>query len=300
MRKIVVLLMGGLGNQMFQYAIGRALSLRYEADLILDTWSGFMFDYQYHRKYELDAFPIEARPATALERLPFWFNQLERRLRPGAVDVLKTKFYGCQINEVKKQYLHQVFNYQPLTSCWLTGYWQSPEYFQDYSSTILSELNPPLPKEDKFLQLGVEMRQKASVAIGIRLFEEEKDPDAATRDGRLKTITDLNNAIASLKSQVLDPHFYIFCTYRSPLLSKLHLPDATTTFVTQDDGFEGAKESLWLLSQCRHHLITVSTFYWWGAWLSRKIYSKNSQVILAASSWNVNNINAIPCEWQQF
>jgi len=298
MAKIVLLLMGGLGNQMFQYAAGRALSLRCGADLVLDTWSGFVSDYKYHRKYELDAFPIKARSAIALERLPFWFNQLERKFRPGTVDLFQPRTYGCHINEIKKEYLPQVANYQPLESCWLTGYWQSPEYFRDYSSIIFNELSPPLPKEEKFLQLGAEMRQKTSVAVGIRLYKEVKKPDFAARDGSLKTITDLNNALGRLISQIPNPHFYIFCTHRSPLLSELHLPSAATTFLTQDDGFEGAKESLWLLSQCRHHLVTVSSFYWWGAWLSHKVYSQNSQIILAAN--NFKNVNAIPCEWQQF
>lgn len=36
MKKVIVEISGGLGNQMFMYAIGRALSLRIGGELILD------------------------------------------------------------------------------------------------------------------------------------------------------------------------------------------------------------------------------------------------------------------------
>ena len=297
MVRIVVQLTGGVGNQLFQYATARALTLRCGGELVLDTWSGFVRDYQYRRQYELDAFPLQSRPANALERVPFWLYRLENRISPQPRTLFQRKIYGNFIVESQREYLSEIGKYQPASSCWMTGYWQSPKYFQDYNSIILKELTPPLPKNDKFIKLGAEMQQRPSVSLGIRLYEESNNPTGHARDGKLKTPSDINGAIDSLIAQIPDPHFYVFCTHRSPLFSELHLP-ANTTFVTHDDGFEGALERLWLLSQCRHHLMTNSSFYWWGAWLSQMVYNQKEQIVLAANNF-INQDSLLP-QWQQF
>ena len=60
---IATRLMGGLGNQMFQYAAGRALAAAHSAELVLDTKTGFVRDRLFRRSYALDPFPIRAREA---------------------------------------------------------------------------------------------------------------------------------------------------------------------------------------------------------------------------------------------
>ena len=76
-------------------------------------------------------------------------------------------------------------------------------------------------------------------------------------------------------------HFFIFCSHRSSLLDGLRLP-GKVTYVTPDDGFEGTIEGLWLMTQCRHHIITNSSFYWWGAWLSSANYPSDGSEVFAA------------------
>lgn len=78
MKKISIYLSGGLGNQMFQYAFGRALSLKLSCNLVIDDWSGFIRDYQYKRNYELDYFDIYPRKSNFIQKLPIWMLKFEQ------------------------------------------------------------------------------------------------------------------------------------------------------------------------------------------------------------------------------
>ncbi|OBU76944.1 hypothetical protein A9P98_12010 [Cylindrospermopsis raciborskii CS-505] len=71
MKKTVVLLKGGLGNQMFQYAFARSISLKNSSKLVIDNWSGFTFDYKYHRQYELGTFSIVGPPRQPNRKVSF-------------------------------------------------------------------------------------------------------------------------------------------------------------------------------------------------------------------------------------
>ena len=49
-RKIYIKLIGGLGNQLFQYSCAKNLSIELNGDLIIDDKSGFFFDVKFNRK----------------------------------------------------------------------------------------------------------------------------------------------------------------------------------------------------------------------------------------------------------
>ena len=74
----------------------------------------------------------------------------------------------------------------------------------------------------------------------------------------------MNKLIKKYKS----PKIYIFSTKNHDCLNQLNLPK-NTKFLTEDNGFSGDLNNLWLMANCKHHIITNSSFYWWGAWLSQ-------------------------------
>jgi hypothetical protein len=299
MRRVIVFLNGGLGNQMFQYAAGRALALRNGVDLVLDTWSGFIRDFQYRRHYELDALPIQARAASPWERMPIWLYRADKRLRGIRETCIQPRWYGRFLVETDFEYLVEVAQAPIDGTTWLVGYWQSPRYFSEYDETLRGELMPPAPVRQRFLDMGRLMRESESVALGVRLYEESANPAAHARDGRVKTAGDINGVIAHMRSQRPDARFFVFCTQRSPMFEQLDLPESTV-FVTHDDGYKGTLETLWLLSQCRHHVFTNSSYYWWGAWLSTAQYGATSggQQIIAAD--NFVNRDALCVGWETF
>jgi hypothetical protein len=297
MRRLTVYLNGGLGNQMFQYAAGRAMAIRHGVDLVLDTWSGFVRDYQYRRHYELDALPIQARQATLGERIPIWLYRLENKLFNPPVDTNQKRMYGKFLVENELRFLPEISAMPFSKKAWLVGYWQSPLYFEEFAATLRIELMPPPPTASKFLELGAAIRALDSVALGVRLYEESTDPAVHARENKIKSAADINQAIERLRVQRPNATFFVFCTHRSQALLELNLPE-NTVFATHDDGYEGTIERMWLLSQCRHHIITNSSYYWWGAWLSQSFYKNEKQLVFAAD--NFINEDGICANWEKF
>lgn len=299
MKTVYAYLNGGLGNQMFQYATARALALRTGANLVLDSWSGFVRDFEYHRSYELHFLPIQARAATTLERAPIWLFRMDNKLRGKKKNVFQHRFYGNFLVETEMRYLPKIGIFDAVNTTWMVGYWQSPLYFQEYAKILRTELMPPQPIQAKFLDLGKILREKESVALGIRLYEESSNPAFDADDLKVK-VAAVNSAILRLQKLQPKAQFFVFCTHRSSILTELKLPKSTV-FVTHDDGYEGTIERLWLLAQCKHHIFTNSSYYWWGAWLSASLHSDahgGCRYIFAEEKFN--NRDGLCPEWQKF
>jgi hypothetical protein len=297
-KKVIVHLNGGLGNQMFQYALGRRLvEENKNSELVLDNWSGFVRDYSYNRVYELHTFPIKGRIIKIGELVKFWLYKFLKKLNflSGAKNV---KMFGCMfINEEELKFdeitINQ-FNYET----WILGYWQSYKYFQSIKKHLFKELTPLKPNDKIFIDIAnVIQNSNNSVALGVRLYEESLNPSAHALDGRIKSATEINVAIKKLQTSYPDAVFFIFCTYRSKMLDQLDLPE-NSYYLTHGDGYKGTNDRLWLLTQCKHHIFTNSSYYWWGAWLSEVNFLNQKQLILAAD--NFINIDGIPDYWEKF
>lgn len=284
---------------MFQYAAARAVSLRAGADLVLDNWSGFVRDTQYRRHFELGSFSTGARIARPLERLPIWLYRVQNKVfRQRSVAAL-SRTYGRFFVEDETSYMPEIDQVKIEDSLWLVGYWQSPKYFSDCAGQLLLELNPSQPNSVAFIRLGERMRQEESVAIGVRLYEESTNPEAHARNGKIKTVADVRSAIERVILRYPSARLYVFCTHKASFFDQLELPEGSV-FVTHDDGYRGSIDRLWLISQCRHHILTNSSYYWWGAWLSENTYPGNvaNRAIIAAD--NFINRDALCEHWETF
>lgn len=284
MTKIISALSGGLGNQMFQYAAALAVSKRWNKPLVIDDWSGFVRDFEYKRQYELDALSITARKATPLERVPIWLYRLRHRKMLTQIAFHERYWFGEFLNEIRLEYQAEIETLSVNNSVWMVGYWQSPLYFENCAADIKNELRPPAPSNLKFQALAQEMRTTESVAVGVRLYEESTDPAAHAHLGIQKDPLEIKHAIERLSALVPNTHVYLFCTHRSEILNNLGLPDSCT-YVTPADGFKDPIDCLWLMTQCKHHILTNSSYYWWGAWLSSISFNSDSQCIIAADNF---------------
>jgi hypothetical protein len=296
-QNIFLHLEGGLGNQLFQYAAARALAVQLGADLYIDPSTGFSFNNRYRRRPELPGFLFNDKNMSLNQRIPFIILRCFPLKRFSAVKrVFHTVFPYF--------YFEHSFEYTPAPvaldfypNIWMFGYWQSECYFKQQEKVIRSELCPPIPLATRFRRLGERMRRRNSVAVGIRLYEETDKPEAHCRDGKLKSPSEVSAAIERLQSMYENLYFYVFCTHKSAFISELQLP-CNTMVLTPDMGYTDARDTLWLLSQCRHHVLTNSSFFWWGAWLSSSHYASSNQVILAAD--NFMNRDSLCSNWLPF
>ena len=259
---IIVRIMGGLGNQMFQYAAGRRLAAKHNSVLKLDI-SDFK-NYNLH-DYGLSAFTINECFATpeevAILKEPdsgSFKKKLEKLLRrPSTRDITHIR---------EKQY-H--FDPEILTlpeSVYLDGYWQSEKYFLDIAESIKNEFTVKFPQTDRNRELAQQITSCESVSLHVRRGDYVTDKKTNTIHGTCD-LHYYEHCIAHFAREVHHPCFFIFSD--DPEWAEKNIkPPYPVTFISHN-GPRKNYEDLRLMSQCRHHIIANSSFSWWGAWLGQ-------------------------------
>ena len=259
-KKVIVRVLGGIGNQLFSYAAARRLALHNEMELVIDDVSGFKYDHQFKRTNQLKNFSIPCRKATPGERMEP-FSRLRRFLR---------KKHNRAKGFSKRDYiLQEVFDFDnrlldlnPVSDVYIEGYWQSENYFIDIEDIIRKDLEIIPPNDIINRKMADLISKKNSVAIHFRYFDiADSGPDNLPLDY-------YNKAIKRIREEVISPHFFIFSDKPELAAENLTFSEGEYTLVQHNQGDEMAYADLWLMKQCRHFIIANSTFSWWGAWLS--------------------------------
>src|SRR5210317_349146 len=196
---IITRLEGGLGNQLFQYAIGRHLSIKNNTGLVLDT-SNYLID-KNNRHYELHRYNIKAKTANIITCI---FVRLGKYIIPKIAQNIR-----LPIKYVKER--NNYFNNEILSeksNIILDGYWQSEEYFKDMRDIILDDLtlfsNPD--KENK--KMLKRINNSNSVCLHVRRDDYVSSPVLQKFHGNL-TSEYYNAAINSICDRLADPDFFI-------------------------------------------------------------------------------------------
>jgi hypothetical protein len=285
---IIVKITGGLGNQLFQYAIGKALSLKLGCELVLDI---SFYPQQKLRKYELEQFQIEARLATKSEinKAGGGHNIVARLIRRvGLTSLLYPKY----IKEIESTvYLSAIDNCN--VGSYLDGYWQNPSYFDEYKEQLGIELTP-IRDLSKQAQVWLErIEADNSVSLHVRRGDYALNEHTNSVHG-LCSVEYYQNAVEYMHTKLDNPTFYIFsddiqwCKNNLDSIDNLNFVDDTKTAI----------DDLILMKNCKANIIANSTFSWWGAYLG------GSNFVAAPISWfsesSRNNQQLLPCKWRAF
>lgn len=286
---MVVRITGGLGNQMFQYAFGKALeqTMRIRS-LQLDISSCLLQDE--HNGYELERlFQIQERYYRLPIPLPPFcmkvFTLLEQRLR------INLLHYGNCITDADLISLPPS-DWPNLETRYLSGYWQSERYFAEAADCIRSIFTFPPIQESKNLEVLRRIESTQSVSVHIR----RADYLRYSHFQHLDQTDYYQRAIAEIQKRVNNPVFYVFSDDIPWCKENLPLPEGTT-FVDWNRG-DASYRDMQLMSLCRHNIIANSTFSWWGAWLNsspHKIVIAPEQVFVPG--YNCDDSNFIPSTW---
>ncbi len=270
---IVIRLLGGLGNQMFQYSIGLANSIEYNQRLFIDDSplkkNHFHVNQITPRKLELNLFPeIKIRRLPAIldiitNNASHIFSKLARRagllksIRQNEnefVKIEKIKPYGLNIVE---------------------GYFQSPKYFEEYSERIrISFSFPELDRRNTMTKSAIV--NSNSVSIHVRRGDYTTNYDTLMYHGILP-IDYYRNAIKYLKQKQNDLNYFIFTDDISWVKENFRLEEEALVFVEGNTGSDSWKDMA-LMTFAKHHIIANSSFSWWGAWLSQSSGTKIAPV----------------------
>jgi hypothetical protein len=273
---IIVRLMGGLGNQMFQYAAGRALALRQRASLKLDL-SGFSANPKRH--YELDAFPIAASMASESELAAFGFHRAEHRWVQRARRLLRMP----KQRRTWPIYHEKHFHFDAAATelhppvC-LEGWWQTEKYFVDQGEILRREFTPMAPLEPENAALAKQIAEVDAVSLHVRRGDYVAESNTNRVHGTC-SVDYYREAVEYITARVQSAHLFVFSDDHDWTRNNLGLA-IPATFVSANSVDRGFRD-MQLMSRCRHHIVANSSFSWWGAWLN----PSPSKIVVAPRRW---------------
>lgn len=296
---IITRLSGGLGNQMFQYAMGRALSLRNNTDLCIDTSSyASLLSGEAPRHFTLQHFNIAAPSATPFDyahlglpgiRDRCWLARTRRklfRMRESFIPLQRRRFI------VEPHYAFVPDAYAAGPDCLLSGIWQSPYYFDDAKEAIRRDFTLKDPFSPEASRILADVRSQASVSLHVRRGDYVSH--AKTNDKHGACSPDYyHRAIEFVRSREPAARFFVFSDDIAWARENLPMPNGTT-FVSRP-GLPDYEE-LMLMSSCRHHILANSSFSWWAAWLNEN----PEKIVIAPEKWfagNTDTKDLIPTSW---
>jgi len=262
---IVIRLQGGLGNQMFQYAFGRALSKRSGMDLYFDPAP---LNPKKNRGYQLNLFVLSAKMADADKIRGVITPHFAFRKKLWKALKIPFKYADSHILEKDFPYDENIASIK--TSAYFDGYWQTEKYFSDYEGIIRQDF--AFASEDPLREheLYNEIINSNSVSIHIRRGDYVKNPKYKKRLYVCK-LQYYKNAINYLRERFTDLKFYIasddhkWVRDNFPLSQNMKLIES-----------KNAISDFYILSRCKYNIISNSSFSWWAAWLNP---NSNKQVI---------------------
>lgn len=261
---IIVNLTGQLGNQMFQYALGKQLER---------LGKKVTYNVAYYRQHPehyfgLPRFGIEVPVADIKQVLAF--QEDRHRL----IDRARRKFFGrhphvfSEIGAKSYAFREDVSSFP---KGYVDGYWQSEKYFSNIADEIRKLYTFPGSDNLKNIQLADEMQHCTSVSIHVR------------RGDYLGSFPVLDEAYFTPAMQYFlekynDVHFYVFSN--DILWCKDHIVAEKITYIDWNTGNDSLFD-MWLMTQCKHNIIANSSFSWWGAWLNRHL----DKCVIAPNRW---------------
>ena len=287
---IIVKLIGGLGNQMFQYAAAKALALRHHTDVKVDT-TELEIDPAgkfTKRHFELGIFEADIHIATKDELAPFLKlgnskvkRELQRRL--------PFLYRRLMAVESGSPYHPEFLEYPENT--YLSGFWQSELYF----TNVAEEIRKDFTFANKIIEGNKELASKISITNSVSAHVRRGDYITNANANQFHGLCSLdyyNQAVSLISAKENGLELFVFSDDIAWCKENLKY-DFPVHFVETND----AHGDMYLMSLCKHNIIANSSFSWWGAWLNRN----PKKTVVAPKQWvadtSVNTQDLIPGGW---
>jgi hypothetical protein len=266
---IRAVMLGRLGNNLFQYAMGRTLAEKHGVPFVMD---GSWFNAEGWSQVRC----ITRLPGPAEGKV-----RIARRLSLGARALLKAtgkhywEYRGVPV--LKEAEVDHTFDprfTQAPADCMLFGYFQSPLYFRGMEEQLRGELSTEsLGLENGHEELAASLREPGSVAIHVRRTDYTGNPNLDLYGGDY-----YQAAMEKIRTTVEKPTFHVFSD--DPDWCATNFRDPDTRIVSHSTPV-CALTDLHLMSLASHHIIVNSSYSWWAAWLGKK----DGQQVLMPPRW---------------
>ena len=263
---IIVRIIGGLGNQMFQYAYAKSLQhLGYKVQLDLSA----IKKYTLHGGYQLDKFQIDLSEASNSQ-------------------VLFAKLNVYNTFKERSLLFHESFLKLPKRS-YVKGYFQTDKYFHQIRTDILNQFQLKQAfSQNALTYLEAIKEASSSCSIHIRRGDYVSNKSAQEVHGSC-SLDYYQRAISKILEIAKNTQFFIFSDDLEWVKSNLEVPNPTFVDI------QGIPhEDMLLMSKCDHNITANSSFSWWGAWLN----TNPNKIVISPKQWYVSKENEIvPETW---
>lgn len=290
---IITNLIGGLGNQMFQYACGRACAL--DTGLPLAVSTDMFRGYALHQGLELtrvfalevdEATPAQMRRCLSWQR-PVWLRRVLGR--PQARRLTRRGFVA-----------EPHFHYWPglrdaaAGGAYLQGYWQSERYFAHHEATLRKDLRFRTPPQGLTAQYAARIGACQAVSLHVRRGDYVSNARTQAIHGSLP-LQYYERALRHVLQRVPQATIFAFSDDPQWVADNLRPLHPDLTIVNFNRGADSYND-LRLMALCRHHIIANSSFSWWGAWLDER----PDKIVVAPERWFVDGPDSgdlVPPSW---
>lgn len=276
---IIIQMAGGLGNQMFQYALYKQLT-NMGKTVKMDDEAGFKEDAQ--RNPALAAFGIVYERASRQEIEEMTDSSMAFTAR------VRRKLFGRQRRayfEENKCFQPQIFDWDDI---YLEGYWQSEKYFRDVGNLLRKEFSLESVRKNRDNGYGLSeeaerylnrIEQGESVSIHVRRGDYLL-PQNQELFGNICTDMYYENAVKKMMESRSGCTFYLFTNDNQWAAERLkEWKDFPIVLVEMPDDRD--YETLTLMGRCRHNILANSSFSWWASYLN----NNPDKLVIAPADW---------------
>jgi Glycosyl transferase family 11 len=264
---ILVQINGGLGNQLFQYAAAKSLSIHHNVPLYLDL----SYYKETNKDYDLKYFHVtdEIANNTLIHKFSsqsVFTRGLQRSKPPYKRKVYREPFFHFDENFFDSN-----------KNVFLKGVRQSEKYFSHYEKSIRNVLKIKHEHIEKLIPIANQIKNENSISVHIR--RGDYLTPVALKVLGLTTKEYYNAAIEYFINQENNPTVYFFSDDIEWVKRNINIPfkhDFVSGSISKNH-----IEDFFLMSQCRHNIIANSTFSWWGAWLN----DNPQKIVIAPKKW---------------
>ena len=264
---VVIQLSGGMGNQMFQYALYlqlKALGRNVKMDDITE------YEGREARPIRLSVFdaryatPTETEMKCLTDSYMDLLSKIRRKLtgRQTAAYVEKSQLFDSEVLKKERAYL--------------MGCWQSEKYFKEAREQVREAfVFRNMKLSSKMQEYENQMQIKNSVSIHIRRGDYLQVSDVY---GGICTEEYYKKAMKYMEEQISDCHFFVFTNDLEWV--KERYKQSNITIVEGNDEDSGYID-MYLMTQCKHYILANSSFSWWGCYLN----TSAEKIVIAPKQW---------------
>lgn len=283
---ITVKLNGGLGNQLFQYATGRALSVKLGVPLRMDV-----SNYLYY-----DVHPLRIQNMNYNAEIYSYPGKIYK-----AINSVKFQNILSKLGLARNLYIEDSIEFDPgvlnlAPGATIYGYFQSEKYFASIRERLLEEISV---KEASLLPIRHQIHEieacENSISVHVRRGDYVTNSSANNVHGLCK-LEYFSSAVEFVlkSSREKSAKLYVFSDDIEWCKSNLKLDYECVYLSGQEDAPE---LDMHLMSLCKHNIISNSTFSWWAAWLNRN----EEKIVVAPNQWfqskTLSSEDLVPCSW---